>query len=99
MRNDEFRAGTPEEGLSDHEKSIIDFAGKTYRYPGKQEQDILDQFGYRATTYFRRLNTLLDNPHAEAYAPTTIHRYRRIVDDGLTKNGRQPRYSDPGETQ
>lgn len=96
MSNAEFAAGQPQEGLSDHQRDILDFAKKTYRHRGKQEADILEQFGFRATTYFRRLNDLLSNPAAMEYDPITVKRHQRIVDDGLTRNGRQPRYSDGG---
>jgi hypothetical protein len=94
MRNEEFGAGVPQEGLTEDQKKILDFAGRTYNHPGKQHEDILTEFGYRPTTFYRRLNDLLDNPHAAEYAPQTVNRHRRIVDAGLTKWGRQPRYSD-----
>lgn len=94
MRSEEFAAGVPQEGLSDDDKRILDFAGRTYNHPGKQHEDILTEFGYRPTTFYRRLNDLLSSPHAMAYAPQTVKRHQRVVDQGLTKWGRQPRYSE-----
>ena len=101
MRNEEFAAGQPSDDLSDHQKQILDFAGKTYNHPGKQEEDIRTQFGYSGTTFWRRMSDMLSNPKAMEYAPGTVNRYRRVVDQRLTHWGHQPRYSDPdtGGTQ
>lgn len=96
MRNEEFAAGQPSDDLTDDQKKVIDFAKRTYRYPGAREEAILSEFGYRGTTFFRKLNDLLDHPAAMAYDPQTINRYRRTVDAGLTKWGHRPRYSDGG---
>ena len=63
--------------LTDREQAILDFAGRWYRYTGKQEQDIRDLFGCSATRYFLTLNGLLDRAEALAYAPTTVNRLRR----------------------
>ena len=64
--------------LTDEEKAIIDFARRWYRYAGKQEQDIRDEFGISATRYWARFNLLLDRPEALAYDGPTINRYRRM---------------------
>lgn len=69
--------------LLPHEKAIIDFAKRTYRYPGKQEQDMKDELGMNATTFWRKLNDLLDRPEALAYDPSTVNRYRRIRSNKL----------------
>lgn len=94
MRNEEFSAGQPADDLDDHSKKVLDFAGRHYNHEGKQHEDIVSEFGYLPTTYFMRLSRLLDNPHAMAYAPQTVKRHQRIVDEGLKKWGRSPRYSD-----
>ena len=78
MRSEEFAAGQPADDLSEDQKRVIDFAKRQYRYPGKQEEDMLQTFGYRGTTFFRKLNDLLDHPKALEYDPVTINRYRRI---------------------
>lgn len=64
--------------LTELERRLLDFAGRWYKYAGKQEQDIRDLFGMSATTYWRKVNGLLDRPEALAYAPGTVHRYRRL---------------------
>ena len=68
--------GMPE--LTDLERRLLDFAGRWYRYTGAQEQAMLDKFGMSATTYWRKVNGLLNRPEALAYAPTTVNRLRRL---------------------
>lgn len=64
--------------LSDLDRQLLDFAGRWYRYTGAQEQAMRDEFGMSATTYWRKVNGLLDDPAALAYAPTTVNRLRRL---------------------
>lgn len=64
--------------LTELDRRLLDFAARWYRYAGKQEQDIRDLFGMSATTYWRKVNDLLDQPAALAYAPTTVNRLRRV---------------------
>lgn len=63
--------------LTDRERAMLDFAGRWYKYAGKQEQDIRDEFDCSATRYFLTVNGLLDRPEALAYAPVTVNRLRR----------------------
>lgn len=64
--------------LTDLERRLLDFAGRWYRYTGAQEQAMLDEFGMSGTTYWRKVNVLLDDPAALAYAPGTVNRLRRV---------------------
>lgn len=64
--------------LTSRERELLDFAGRWYRYAGKQEQDIRDLFDISATRYWSLINLLIDEPAALEYAPTTVNRYRRI---------------------
>lgn len=64
--------------LTTEEKAMIDFARRWYRYAGKQEQDMRDEFGLSATRFWAKFNLLLDRPEALAYDPTTVNRYRRM---------------------
>ena len=48
--------------LTDEEKAILTFARRWYKYAGKQEQDIRDEFGISATRYWAKFNVLLDRP-------------------------------------
>lgn len=60
------------------EKRILDFANRRFHTPGEREQAIRDEFGYSATRYYQRLNALIDEPRALAYAPLTVNRLRRV---------------------
>jgi hypothetical protein len=64
--------------LTGAERALLDFAARWYRYPGAQEQAMRDELGLSATTYWRRVNALIDRPEALAYAPTTVKRLRRL---------------------
>lgn len=64
--------------LTGIDKAIIDFAGRWYRYPGAQEQAMRDELGLSATSYWRKVNALIDRPEAAAYASATVHRLQRM---------------------
>lgn len=82
-RNEEFVAGQPSGELSDEQRKILDFAGRDFPTPGHREEAILTEFGYRGTTYFRRLNDLLGHPKAMEYAPNVIKRHMATIERGL----------------
>ncbi|MGD9955890.1 MAG: DUF3263 domain-containing protein [Dehalococcoidia bacterium] len=71
---------TTEAPLTDDEKRILDFAGRTYRYDGSRDAAIRDEFKTSAHLYFQQLHRLLERPEALAYAPTTVNRLRRLRD-------------------
>lgn len=85
MRAEEFGAGAPDDGLSDHDKAVIDFAKTAPRLAGTRVNAIREQFNYGETTYFMKLNRLLDDPKAMEYDPHTIQRYQRIREDRMVK--------------
>ena len=85
MRSEEFAAGTPSDDLPDEHKRIIDFAKKTYNHPGKQQEDMMSEFGYYGTTFFRKLNQIIDDPKAAEYDPVTVNRYRRMREGNRAK--------------
>ena len=64
--------------LSDADRAILDFSARWYRYPGAQEQAVADELSLTATSYFRKLNDLIDRPEALAYAPSTVKRLVRM---------------------
>lgn len=64
--------------LTDCEKALLDFAARWYRFPGAQEQAMRDELDLSATTYWAKVNHLIDRPEALAYAPTTVNRLRRL---------------------
>jgi hypothetical protein len=66
--------------LSDLERSILDFAGQTWRSRGLQEQAVRELFDMSATRYHQLVLGLLDRPEALAYAPSTVKRLKRLRD-------------------
>lgn len=64
--------------LDDTQKAVLDFAGRTYRYPGARETDIRDTFDCSPIRYEQILNALIDTEDALAYAPQTVKRLRRL---------------------
>lgn len=67
------------EQLTDEEKAILDFeGGPWWRYAGAKESAVRDRFGISATRYYQRLNTLIDQPAAQAHAPLLVKRLRRL---------------------
>lgn len=70
--------------LLPEEKALLDFAARHYRFAGAREEAIRTELGMSSTTFWRKVNDLLDDPAALAYDPVTVNRYRRIVDAGTT---------------
>ena len=64
--------------LTDLDRAILDFSARWYRFPGAQEQAMGDELGLTATSYYRKLNDLIDRPEAMAYAPSTVKRLIRM---------------------
>jgi hypothetical protein len=62
-------------GAGDQE--VLDFAGRRWNYAGAKEQAIRETFGIPPLRYYQRLNALLGDPAALAYAPSTVNRLRR----------------------
>lgn len=69
--------------FTDSDRALLDFAARWYRFPGAQEQAMRDELGLSATSYWRKVNDLLDQPEAVEYAPTTVNRLRRLRADKL----------------
>lgn len=64
--------------LTDADRQILDFERLWWRQAGSKEAAIRDLFDWSATRYHQRLNWLIDQPAAEAYAPSVVHRLRRL---------------------
>jgi uncharacterized protein DUF3263 len=62
--------------LSDRDRAVLDFAGRTYLYRGAQEQAILDEFNLSPARFWQIVNRLVDTEAAIAYAPVTCRLYR-----------------------
>lgn len=89
-RPDEFAAGQPRnDELNDSDKAILDFASKRYNYRGKQEQDIHEQFGLSGTSFWMKVNRIIDDPNAMKHDAQTVNRYRRIREAGRDRKAQR----------
>lgn len=64
------------DGLTGFQRAVIDFGQQRWNYIGTREAAIWKLFDMSATRYTQHLLNLLDNPHAEKYAPAFIRRER-----------------------
>ena len=64
-------------GMDDHEREILDFEHRWWKYPGAKEQAVRTQFGISATRYYQLLNALIDRSEALAHDPLLVRRLRR----------------------
>ncbi len=64
--------------LTDDEMAILDFERGWWKYPGAKETAIRKRFDLSATTYYARLNHLIDKPEALAADPMNVRRLRRL---------------------
>ncbi|AFR47974.1 DUF3263 domain-containing protein [Gordonia sp. KTR9] len=64
--------------MTDDDRRILDFAGLRWHHSGNQADAIRAQFDMTVTRFHQRVNTLLDDPEALAYAPQLVNRLRRI---------------------
>ncbi len=66
--------------LTDDAKAMLDFAGMRFKYAGARDAAIRDLFDLSPTIFHQRLNALLSEPAALAYAPLTVKRLLRLRD-------------------
>lgn len=64
-------------GMDDHEREILEFEHRWWKYPGAKEQAVREAFGISATRYYQQLNALIDRPDALALDPLLVRRLRR----------------------
>jgi len=64
--------------LSERDRTVLDFEGSWWHYPGPKDRAITDYLGMSATRYYQALRRLIDSDEAARYAPMTVHRLRRI---------------------
>jgi hypothetical protein len=72
------------EALTAQDLAVLTFAKRTFRYPGDREEAIRKQFGHSATTYYQRLNWLIDRPEAYEAEPVLVTRLARLRDTRRT---------------
>lgn len=63
--------------LTDTERALLDFEGRSFAGAGAKEQAVRAEFGWSATGYYQRLNGLLGRAAALEYAPVLVNRLRR----------------------
>lgn len=66
--------------MTDDDRRMLDFAGRWWRTAGAAEDAIRAEFGLSATRFWQKVNQLLEDPDAVAYAPTLVGRLHRIRD-------------------
>jgi hypothetical protein len=65
-------------GLTEKDTQTLDLEAKWWKYHGVKEATVRDLFDESMTTYYQRLNHLIDRPEALAYAPLVVRRLRRL---------------------
>lgn len=68
----------PVDGLNLMDRRVLDFAARTYDSNGRRDAAITAELAMTPTKYHQRLNSLVDTPAAERYAPVVVHRRRRL---------------------
>ena len=64
--------------MTDDDRAVLDFAGRRWNHRGNQADAIRAEFDMSVTRFYQRVNTLLDDPEALAYAPQLVNRLRRV---------------------
>ncbi|WP_435192604.1 DUF3263 domain-containing protein [Streptomyces sp. NRRL F-5630] len=64
--------------LSPLDRDVLALEGESFAGPGAKERAVRERLGMSPTRYYQLLNALLDDPAAEAHAPVTVHRLRRV---------------------
>ncbi|PWH07629.1 DUF3263 domain-containing protein [Brachybacterium endophyticum] len=67
---------TDPDGLSAQDLAILAMEERSFRYVGAKERRIREELGLSPTSYFVRLNALLDRPEALRAAPGAVNRLR-----------------------
>jgi hypothetical protein len=71
---------TPET-LTERDRAMLALERMWWQYAGAKEQKVRDQFGVSMTTYYARINRLIDREDALAYDPLLVKRLRRLRDE------------------
>lgn len=74
-------ASHPATGLSERDKSILDFEREWTRHVGAKEEAISSQFRVSSARYYQMLNAVIDTPAAVRYDPMLVSRLRRTRDN------------------
>lgn len=66
--------------MTDPDKQLLYFERQHPRPGGMKDYLIREELGLAPTSYFQRLNTLLDDPEAYLFDPQLVKRLRRMRD-------------------
>ncbi|MFT4397915.1 DUF3263 domain-containing protein [Gordonia lacunae] len=75
--------------MTDDDRRALDFAALRWNHSGNQADAIRTEFDLSVTRFWQRVNTLLDDPEALAYAPQLVNRLRRIRSTRAQRRSRQ----------
>lgn len=67
--------------MSESDRTILEFEGAWWLYPGPKDRAIREYLGISATRYYQVLRRLMDEPEAETLAPMTVRRLRRLREE------------------
>lgn len=67
--------------LTASDRSILEFEGSWWLYPGPKDRAIREYLGISATRYYQALRRMMDDPDAELTAPMTVRRLRRLREE------------------
>ena len=65
-------------GLTDEQKSILDFERQWWKHAGAKDRAIREKFACSSTRYYQLLNAAIDHPAADAYDALGVRRLRRL---------------------
>lgn len=68
------------DGLSDLERSILDFEREWHRHAGAKEEAIRDELGLSPARYHQLLSRLIESPAALVHDPMLVKRLQRLRD-------------------
>lgn len=67
--------------LSDAEREMLAIEAKWWQYAGLKEQHVRDTLDMSMTTFYQRVNQLIDTERALAYDPFTVKRLRKLREE------------------
>ena len=75
--------------LTETDRSILEFEGSWWLYPGPKDRAIREYLDMSATRYYQVLRRLIKSPAAEEAAPLTIRRLRRVREEAKRRRVEQ----------
>ena len=72
--------------LSESDRTILEFEGSWWLYPGPKDRAIREYLDISATRYYQVLRRLIDDPEADLIAPMTVRRIRRVREDAKRRS-------------